>query len=68
MNWNQVEGYWTQLRGRAREQWGQLTHRHLDVINGQREQLVGLLQRRYGAAEARREPGMQVFETQSEAS
>jgi len=66
MNWNQIEGYWTQFRGRVREQWGQVTHRHLDVINGQREQVVGLLQRRYGAAEAHREAGVQVFETQSE--
>lgn len=68
MNWNQIEGYWTQFRGRVREQWGQLTHRHLDVINGQRAQSVGLLQRRYGAAEAHREPGVQVFERQSEVS
>lgn len=68
MNWNQVEGYWTQLRGRVREQWGQLTHRHLDIVNGQREQVVGKLQRRYGAAEAGRESGIKIFETPSEVS
>jgi uncharacterized protein YjbJ (UPF0337 family) len=51
MNWNQVEGLWTQLRGKMREQWGRLAHRDIDVIVGKRDQLVGLLQRRYGAAE-----------------
>lgn len=68
MNWNQIEGYWTQFRGRVREQWGQMTHRPLDVINGQREQVVGLLQRRYGVAEAHRDAAVNVFETQSEVS
>jgi uncharacterized protein YjbJ (UPF0337 family) len=68
MNWNQVEGYLTQFRGRVREQWGQMTHRHLDVVNGKREQVVGMLQRRYGAAEAHHDSGVQIFETQSETS
>ena len=66
MNWNQVEGYWVQVRGKVREQWGQITHRPFDIINGQREQAVGLLQRRYGADESHREAGVQIFETQSE--
>ncbi|MBC8089736.1 MAG: CsbD family protein [Phycisphaerae bacterium] len=68
MNWNQVEGYWMQLRGRMREQWGQMTNRHLDVVNGQRDQAVGLLQRRYGATESHRESGVPIFEAPSEVS
>lgn len=68
MNWNQVEGYWTQFRGRVREYWGVVTHQPLEVMNGRRAQLVGILQRNYGAAEAHREAGIKLFETQSEAS
>ncbi len=66
MSWNQVEGYWTQVRGKLREQWGQLTHRHIDVVNGQRQQMVGLLQRRYGHVESHRDAGVNVREAPSE--
>ncbi len=50
MNWDQFEGKWTQFKGRMKERWGQLTDDDLDVINGQRQQLVGVLQERYGIA------------------
>lgn len=57
MNWNQVEGNWTQLKGKAQSQWGKLTGDDLDVIDGNRKELVGKLQERYGKAqeEAERE-------------
>jgi uncharacterized protein YjbJ (UPF0337 family) len=67
MNWNQVEGFWTQLRGKVREQWGKLAHRDLDVAAGKRDQVVGLLQRRYGTAQAHGESPIHIFETTSEA-
>ncbi|MEP6835362.1 MAG: CsbD family protein [Gemmatimonas sp.] len=51
MSWNQVEGYWMQALGRLREHWGVIRHRPLDIINGQRTQVVGRLQRTYGASE-----------------
>ena len=66
MNWNQVEGYWTQFRGRVREYWGVATHRQVDVTNGRRAQLVGILQRNYGVAEAQTDVSLNIFETQSE--
>jgi uncharacterized protein YjbJ (UPF0337 family) len=50
MNWDQVEGKWKQLKGGAREHWGELTDSDLDVIAGNREKLVGKLQERYGYA------------------
>lgn len=68
MNWNQIEGYWTQFLGRVREYWGVITHRNLDVINGRRAQLVGSLQRKYGAAQAHHDSGIQIYETQTEVS
>jgi len=50
MNWDQMEGKWKQLKGSAKEQWGELTDDDLDVINGKRDQLIGKLQQRYGLA------------------
>lgn len=48
MHWEQIEGKWKQLRGSVRARWGKLTDDDLEVINGRREQLVGLIQERYG--------------------
>jgi uncharacterized protein YjbJ (UPF0337 family) len=50
MNWDRVEGSWKQFTGRAKEKWGQLTDDDLAQINGNREQLEGLIQARYGRA------------------
>ena len=48
MNWDRIEGNWKQLRGRVREQWGELTDDDLDRIGGKREQLIGRIQEQYG--------------------
>jgi uncharacterized protein YjbJ (UPF0337 family) len=50
MNWDQVEGKWKQFKGQAKEKWGKLTDDDLDVIDGRRQQLVGIIQERYGIA------------------
>jgi uncharacterized protein YjbJ (UPF0337 family) len=48
MNWDQVQGKWKQLKGSAKEKWGNLTDDDFDVIAGQKDKLVGRLQERYG--------------------
>ncbi len=48
MNWDQVEGNWKQLTGKVKEKWGDLTDNDLTKISGKRDQLVGILQERYG--------------------
>ena len=48
MNWDIIEGNWTSAKGKVREQWGRLTDDDLDVIAGKRDQLIGMLQNRYG--------------------
>ena len=48
MNWDEIGGGWTQVKGKVREQWGELTDSDLDRIGGKKDQLVGLLQQRYG--------------------
>jgi uncharacterized protein YjbJ (UPF0337 family) len=53
MNWEHVAGHWKQLTGNIKERWGELTDDDLTVINGQRDQLEGKLQERYGYAKDR---------------
>ena len=48
MNWDQIEGDWKQFKGKAQQQWGKLTDDDLDVINGRRTELLGVIQKRYG--------------------
>jgi uncharacterized protein YjbJ (UPF0337 family) len=50
MNWDRIEGNWKEFRGKAKVQWGKLTDDDLDVINGNRDQLEGRLQKQYGYA------------------
>ena len=50
MNWDQFEGKWKQMKGTVREKWGKLTDDDVDRIAGQRDQLVGSIQERYGIA------------------
>lgn len=48
MNWEQLEGKWDQLVGKAKEKWGQLTDDELTAIKGKGEQLIGKIQEKYG--------------------
>jgi uncharacterized protein YjbJ (UPF0337 family) len=48
MNWDEIKGNWKQWKGSAREKWGELTDDELQQAKGEREQLVGLVQEKYG--------------------
>ena len=48
MNWDQIEGKWKQLSGKAREKWGNLTDSDWQTVAGKKDQLVGRIQERYG--------------------
>ena len=50
MDWEQTKGRWNQMKGVVKKQWGKLTDDDLSVIDGQRDQLVGKIQERYGIA------------------
>ncbi len=50
MNWDVIKGKWGQLKGKAREEWADLTDDDYDKIGGQKDQLIGKLQERYGYA------------------
>ncbi|SDF62376.1 CsbD family protein [Sulfitobacter delicatus] len=50
MNWDRIEGNWKQMTGAAKAQWGDLTDDEITETRGNREQLVGKVQERYGVA------------------
>ncbi len=50
MNWDRIEGNWKQFSGKVKEKWGELTDDDIARVNGNREQLEGVLQQRYGYA------------------
>jgi uncharacterized protein YjbJ (UPF0337 family) len=50
MNWDQIQGNWKQMVGKAKEKWGDLTDDELDQAEGKRDQMVGLVQAKYGKA------------------
>jgi len=50
MNWDQIQGNWTQFKGKAKQQWAKLTDDDIGRISGKQEELCGLLQERYGYA------------------
>jgi uncharacterized protein YjbJ (UPF0337 family) len=62
MNWDRIEGNWVEFKGKVRERWGKLTDDDLDVIAGKREQLLGVLQQRYGYAKDSLERELRDFE------
>ena len=48
MNKDIFEGKWKEMRGQIKEWWGKLTDDELEQANGNAEQIVGLLQQKYG--------------------
>lgn len=48
MNSDTIEGNWKEWTGKAREKWGEITDDELQQAKGNREQLEGLIQQKYG--------------------
>ncbi len=48
MNKDIAEGKWKEMRGQVKMWWGKLTDDDLDKANGKADQLIGLLQQKYG--------------------
>jgi uncharacterized protein YjbJ (UPF0337 family) len=61
MNKDQVAGGWKELKGKVKEQWGELTDDDLMAIEGNHEQLAGRLQQRYGIAKEEAEKQVREF-------
>jgi uncharacterized protein YjbJ (UPF0337 family) len=61
MNWDQIAGNWQQFKGKVKEKWGKLTDDDLKVIEGKRDQLSGVLQKKYGYAKEQAERELEDF-------
>lgn len=48
---NILSGNWKQLKGKLQQAWGDLTDDDIDRINGNRTELAGILQEKYGKAQ-----------------
>lgn len=57
MNTDQLKGMWKEMTGKVKSQWGELTDDDVAEAGGDREQLAGKIQQRYGKSkeEAERE-------------
>jgi uncharacterized protein YjbJ (UPF0337 family) len=63
MNRDTLEGDWKRMKGKLKETWGELTDDDLDRLEGQQEQLAGVLQKRYGWARERAEEEARAFQS-----
>ena len=63
MNKNTLQGQWSQIKGKVKAKWGDLTDNDLAFIDGKRDQLVGRIQERYGLAQEEAERQVSSFET-----
>ena len=55
MNWDDLSAKWMQVKGSAKQKWGQLTDDDLDYIAGTRDRLIGRLQEKYGMTQEQAE-------------
>lgn len=61
MNKDIIEGNWNQLKGKVRQQWGDLTDDEIQRMKGSREELGGLIQKKYGYQKERVEKEIDTF-------
>lgn len=62
MNWDQMAGNWKQFSGKLKEKWGKLTDDDFTKVAGKRDQMLGVLQNRYGIAKEEAEKQLTEFE------
>lgn len=61
MNWDKIAGNWKQYQGKIKEKWSFLTDEELDRIAGKRDQLVGMVEKKYGLTKDRVEQAVEDF-------
>ena len=61
MNWDEIKGKWKEVTGKVKAKWGKLTDDDLTTASGHKDQLVGILQQRYGYAKEQAEKELDEF-------
>jgi uncharacterized protein YjbJ (UPF0337 family) len=65
MNKDTMQGNFTQLKGKIKQQWGKLTDDEIDEMEGHADILAGKLQERYGLARDEAERQAKEFRTRN---
>lgn len=63
MNADVLRGKWKEIKGGIKEKWGKLTDDDLTQVEGKEEQLLGLLQKRYGYTKEKAQDEYEKFMT-----
>lgn len=48
MNQATIKGDWNQVKGKIKQKWAKLTDDDLQLVEGKIDELVGVVQKRYG--------------------
>ncbi len=62
MNSSLLKGKWNELKGSVKQYWGKLTDDDMTQINGNKDQLIGKLQERYGYSKEHAQQEVNTFE------
>ncbi|MFA7522928.1 MAG: CsbD family protein [Halothiobacillaceae bacterium] len=62
MDSDRIKGNWKQIKGRIKQEWGQLTDDDLTEAEGHRDYLIGKVQEKYGIAKDEAREQVEAFE------
>lgn len=62
MNWDDIQGNWTQFKAKAKEQWSKLGESQLHAIAGRRELLAGRIRDAYGTSKEETEQQIMAWQ------
>ncbi|MCL7750133.1 CsbD family protein [Guyparkeria hydrothermalis] len=62
MDSDRIKGKWKQIKGRIKEEWGDLRDDDLDEAEGHRDYLIGKVQERYGIGKDEARKQVEAFE------
>lgn len=61
LNKDIVKGKWKEIKGKVKQQWGEITDNDLTTLEGTYEELQGLLQKKYGYERERAREEIDTF-------
>ena len=61
VDWEKIAGNWKEIAGILQQQWGDLTDDEILKTRGEKKQVIGALQRKYGMSEEEAIAALQDF-------
>ena len=61
MNKNIFQGKWEEIKGKIKQQWGKLTNDEIKKIEGNQQEIHGILQKHYGYSKEEAEKAINEF-------